>query len=618
MKRILRDYLLRQVASARDNPLALSLSVGTLALSILGARLQMPSLTMAMVILICVILGLTAFGKIRRSAFPMVIYPVGLALLFQVTLLSNGLVGTDIHSEYYFARLTEQNGYWNYTLPHSYNSALASVLFVPLMGKALGIGSLWVFKVVCPMLFALVPVVLYRIFKSQFGVKVACFGTIFFMIMPAYFLELPALPRQQASELMFVVALFLIIVSKLRLGVKLPLVAVFASLAIVFHYSLFPIVAAYFGVGCLTLLFFKNRTFPVKHLATITVVLIALGVFYFGNVAGGIPLKSMSWLGQSQLSQIIPSVGAPSSEPLIPSTLPPAISPETPVPTTPSTHRPTFEEHESLMQTALGMDMGQSSNAGKAFRVLQGITQALLAVGFVQLIRKRKALKPEYLGFCAGSVAILSLCLVAPGFSAMLNATRFYHIALLLLAPAMILGGLIIFRSHKILTLAVLIPYFLLTSGFIFEATKSTQTERLDVPFSVALSHQRLDLTSVYSDNDIAVKDWAYERRLLPIYADLNGELLLEDNYGLEGWGKGLKYLPFLDDPTTGKRETIPPDSYIFLRERNNETQTVTFWNGPGLRITYSYAEFGLTEELKDRPIIYQRGNATIYGRKTK
>jgi len=279
------------------------------------------------------------------------------------------------------------------------------------------------------------------------------------------------------------------------------------------------------------------------------------------------------------------------------------------------------------------MDMSQSSGFGKTFRVLQGLTQALLVVGFAQLIRKRKNLKPEYLSFCAGSFTILGLCLGIPGFSAMLNASRFYHIALLIVAPAVILGGLLLFRNYKVLTLAVLIPYFLVSSGFMFEATKMTQTERLDVPFSTALSYQRLDIGTVYSDNDIRVADWAWEHRLLPIYADLNGELLLEERYGLEGWGKGLNYLPFIAEPSKMSTPTKiiisipqfepPPDkSYIFLRERNNQTQTVTFWNGLGLRVTYSYAMFGLDKELgwdwvlRNRPILYQVGDATIYGEK--
>jgi len=58
----------------------------------------------------------------------------------------------------------------------------------------------------------------------------------------------------------------------------------------------------------------------------------------------------------------------------------------------------------------------------------------------------------------------------------------------------------------------------------------------------------------------------------------------------------------------------MEPKSYVFMRERNTETQTVTFWNGVGLRTTYPFDRFKLEEDLKRRPIIFQRGNAVIYG----
>jgi len=35
---------------------------------------------------------------------------------------------------------------------------------------------------------------------------------------------------------------------------------------------------------------------------------------------------------------------------------------------------------------------------------------------------------------------------------------------------------------------------------------------------------------------------------------------------------------------------------------------------GPGLRKSYGYDEFGMTEELENREIIYQKGDAKIYG----
>ncbi len=612
-----------QFTELKSSPLSLCLGIGVLSLSISGARFQIPNFTMAMIVLICVILALVAFKKIK-TGFPFLIYMAGLALLYQTTLLSNFIIGTDIHSEYYFAHLTETTGFWNWTLPHSYNSAMASVFILPTIGKATGIGTLWTFKIIAPIFFAFVPFLLYYVFKSQFGMKTAFFSAMFFIIMPAYAMEVAGITRQQSAELMFAIMLTIMVAGKFGLKYKIPAIIGLSILTIIFHYSLFLIILAYFAIAVLILIGFKNRTIPLKWIVATFGILLIVGIGYFGTVSSGIPLKSMSWLGQSQIYRIslgigqqfnppwAPLVEEPTSEPLRPSSLPPEIN----TAYVAQANRPTtFADHESMMQTALGMDIATASPAGKTFRVFQIATQVLLVLGTILIIARRKQLSPEYFAFCMGSVMILFLCFAVPGFSAMLNASRFYHIALILLSPAIIIGGLKIVKRYEIFALAILIPYFILSSGFVFEAKKSITIDKLDVPFSTALSYQRLDLGGVFTENDIAVRDYAWEHKLLPIYSDLYGELILEESYGLDGWGEGLMYLPFASGLLDSEEELVLPDTYIFLRERNTQTQTLTFWHGPGLRKSYTYEEFGLTRELENRPVLFQIGDAVIYGK---
>jgi len=73
------------------------------------------------------------------------------------------------------------------------------------------------------------------------------------------------------------------------------------------------------------------------------------------------------------------------------------------------------------------------------------------------------------------------------------------------------------------------------------------------------LSYQRLDLGGVFTENDLAVRDYAYENLLLPIYGDLYGELTLEESYGLDGWGQGLMYLPFASGLLQSEDQPILP-----------------------------------------------------------
>lgn len=607
------EYFKREFDSLRNSPIALGLGIGILALAILGARLQVPELTMTMIVAICVAIGLVAFKKIK-SGYVFLVYITSLALLYQTTLLSNQLIGTDIHSEFYFAKLTKANGFWNWTLPHSYNSAIVPSFILPMMGKFSGIGTLWTFKIVAPIFFAFVPLLLYYVFKSQFGKKIAFFSAMFFVIMPTYSMEMVGITRQQSAELMFAIILVIMIVSKLSLKVKIPAIIGLSVLTVIFHYSLFLIVLAYFGIAVLVLIGFKNRTIPLKWMMITMGVVMAVGIGYFSTVSSGIPIKSMSWLGQSQIYRLAPEmVEEPTSEPLRPTSLPPEINTAY---IAQANHPTTFADHESMMQTALGMDMASASASGKSFRIFQVITQVLIVIGTVVIIRKRKNLSPEYFAFCIGSVVIMIMCFAFPGFSAMLNASRFYHIALIFLAPAVILGGMLIFKKYQIIALGILIPYFLLSSGFAFEASKSTITDRIDLPFSTALSYQRVDLGGVFTENDIAVRDYAWDNKLLPIYGDLYGELILEESYGLDGWGQGLMYLPYAHNLFPVSKEDIISKSYIYMRERNMQTETVTFWHGPGLRQSHTFGDYGLVNELASRPIIYQKGDAILYGKR--
>ena len=128
------------------------LSATILTLAILGARLESNVLLYTMLAMIIVSLLLVVFDRIPEKQYPVLIFFMGLGLIYQLTLMSNYLVGTDIHYEYYFAVQTYNSGGWDSTIPHSYNSATAISVFLPAMAKLLGIPLVWAFKVIPPLL----------------------------------------------------------------------------------------------------------------------------------------------------------------------------------------------------------------------------------------------------------------------------------------------------------------------------------------------------------------------------------------------------------------------------------------------------------------------------------
>jgi uncharacterized membrane protein len=113
----------------------------------------------------------------------------------------------------------------------------------------------------------------------------------------------------------------------------------------------------------------------------------------------------------------------------------------------------------------------------------------------------------QYAAIMLTSAFILAMAFLVPYFASSLNATRLYHITLLVLAPLCVLGfdvlsgGIrgVVRKLHPVrlktrfspklsgcLVLVVLIPYFLFTTGFVFAIAN-------DAPYSFALALNRMD-----------------------------------------------------------------------------------------------------------------------------
>src|SRR4030043_479177 len=98
---------------------------------------------------------------------------IALSLFYQTTLISSYLVGSDIHLEYYFAKMVTQNGYWDASIPSTINSCLSIVMLVPVYSLLLNMDIVWLFKILYPLFFCLTPLALYRIFRLQMSSRYA-------------------------------------------------------------------------------------------------------------------------------------------------------------------------------------------------------------------------------------------------------------------------------------------------------------------------------------------------------------------------------------------------------------------------------------------------------------
>ena len=72
-----------------------------------GVRLALPSLIFIGIGMIGLVILLVCLNLWNKRLYPLTLYLISLSLLLGTTLTSNYIIGSDIHIEYFFARLTQ-------------------------------------------------------------------------------------------------------------------------------------------------------------------------------------------------------------------------------------------------------------------------------------------------------------------------------------------------------------------------------------------------------------------------------------------------------------------------------------------------------------------------------
>lgn len=212
--------------------------------SILGTQLvnfyDSNVLLMALIVLIAftvLLIGFTRF--IPENLYPLAVFAIGLSLLFYRTLISQYVAGYDIHEEYYVANLVKTAGVWD-ALSNGLivNGLLSVTILAPVVSDIAGLELTWLFKAVYPLLFAIVPLGLYQIFRQQAGNSIAFLACFFFVGAFQFYTDLPVMLRQLIATI-FVTCLTLLLINKRLDAVKrVWLFAIFGISVVVSHYGL--------------------------------------------------------------------------------------------------------------------------------------------------------------------------------------------------------------------------------------------------------------------------------------------------------------------------------------------------------------------------------------------
>jgi len=489
-------------------------------LSILGALLVNHLILLLLVVLISILVILGALSeRIPADLYPLAILVIAIALLFHESLTSPHLYGVDIHFEYYVFNLVKNDSLWkNVSLPtlqlSTFNAMLSITILPTLYSNLLNMPGVWLFKIIYPLIFSLVPLGLYQIYQKQMGKRTAFLSTFFFMSFSFFHREHLMIVRQMIGELFFVLMILLLLDKKIDSFRKNVLFTVFGMGLVVSHYAVSYLYM--FFISFIWLISILTSTKKIRVTATtITLFFTIAFSWYIYASASSIFEAAVSW-GNHVLTTFSTDLFNPLSR-------------------------------ESAVLIGIGMGGPAESVGHEIGRLIHYVTELFIVIGVIDTLWKRKKSRydQEYILLSVASMLLLLMNIVIPYFTA-IGMTRIYYLSSAILAPFCIIGGekalryiLSVFgkvsrANVKTPVLTVLMLYFLINIGFIYEITGDP------APSSFALSMYRMDRVKFYndkysSDYEICGARWLARVRdpSTTIYADLIAKDRVLASYGM-------------------------------------------------------------------------------------
>lgn len=134
----------------------------------------------------------------------------------------------------------------------------------------------------------------------------------------------------------------------------------------------------------------------------------------------------------------------------------------------------------------------------------------------------------------------------------------------------------------KITLSVIVLVYFIFTSGFIFEVTKSNSTNKIEIPYNPALSAERTGVVGIFTNCDIECAEWIAKNTqdTDKIAGDVNSSILLMSYIKQDRVRKD--YVTKVYD-----YETLPDSCYIMILDWNAKHNMGVRVTGVGTRMTF-------------------------------
>ena len=587
-------------------------------LSIIGVLVaryfQSNILSIFVIILIAIVFVISALRPKLSSLYPLIIISITLALLLSPALMSNYMYGDDIQGEFSTFTLTRNVLSWNpqiySSIQQSSDNSMLSITILPtILSNLLNIEPGWVFKIVFLVIFSLVPLGLYELFRRYWSEKVAFISVIFFTANYVYFTALLSDIKQIIGELFYVILFLELLIEDVNSHKSSWVILIFAIFGLVVsHYSqdfifLILIFSTWLGIK----IFYRKIYSKINiSLISFTAVLVFFWYAYLSPSDAG-PFSKL-------IGSIKTAFGSFTNEFFVTST------------------------RGEDVQAALGIT-ARPSPLHTAGTILYDITILAIFIGFISLViisRKDKS-KREYTLVTFANLVLLVLAIAVPFLAGFLEMGRLYGIVLIFLSPLFVLGGDFVFKTfsrllrHKklkirnddakvsysiVLALIILLPFFLFQTGLVYEITNDSS------PSSFSLSYYKLqDSSLLIHESDVFSAQWLSKYgdiTHMPTFADTISQSHVLQSYSTID--QGLIFLLTNSTQIIRADGVIPVapsnlnNSYIYLSQfcvRNN----MVWW----------YQRIGISYKLTELPIlnntnafisrVYSNGASEVYFR---
>jgi len=176
--------------------------------------------------------------KLNENIFPWSILFISISLLLLYSLRSWHILGWDINQEYLVFTLTNSIKHWNvHALDGAYNLCLSINILPTILESFLRINNEYIYKLIFPILFSTLPVMVYLTAKKILNKGYAFLSAVFFVSQYWFFVQMPALARQEIALIFFAGILMLKSEQKIGAFNKGILSIIFGLSMILSHYS---------------------------------------------------------------------------------------------------------------------------------------------------------------------------------------------------------------------------------------------------------------------------------------------------------------------------------------------------------------------------------------------